>query len=187
MFEVESTGSTFGFEGVSNSQGRVVLGVPAGVQIPTGSFVVTAYIFDAQNFEVDRDVLEVDTASLAVATDVEGAPLGVVATVTDAAGQPWEGRTVQWSVLRNGVELYDGEGLTASDGTVAVQGEDGKIPGGPLTIQLDLVGLGGDVADSDSRRRLRRRLGAPGPTRRSSRRCLGKKYVRGGDQGHRHR
>ena len=50
--------------------------------------MVTAYIFDAQNFEVDRDVLEVDTASLAVATDVEGAPLGVVATVTDAAASP---------------------------------------------------------------------------------------------------
>ena len=126
------------------------LELPDGQAPPTGAFTVVAYIFDAQNFVTDSATLEVDTARLSLDAANAASPLGVVATVTDIGGDPWAGRTIRWTVLRNGVPLYDYEDDTGTDGTVAVLGDELGVPAGPLTVRAQLVGL---VRRSSSRPR----------------------------------
>ena len=107
---------------------------------------------------------------MTVAKDVAGAPLGVVATVTDFNGGPYEGRTVRWTVKRGGTTLYTGHGETGADGTVAVTGDTLGVPAGPLTVVLELLRLHRRAHRRPKPRpstRQRQRAGPHAPTRPS--------------------
>ena len=103
LFTVLQDGSSlFEYPATTDGSGRAVLGLPAGESLPQGAFTVSVFIFDGAGLVSDFDDVTVDTAAMSVATGVSGTPLGVVATVTDFNGGPYEGRTVRWTVKRGG-------------------------------------------------------------------------------------
>ncbi len=64
----------------------------------------------------------VDTAEVGLQTRRRrpGSPFGVTATVTDPSG-PVQGRTVRFTVSKNGTELFEYADASAADGTVVLR------------------------------------------------------------------
>ncbi|MGC4108858.1 MAG: hypothetical protein QM747_00175 [Nocardioides sp.] len=93
----------------------------------------------------DNAVVGVQTATPSAAS-----PFGVTATVTDPSG-PVPGRTVRFTVSKNGTQLFQYADASAADGTVVLQLPSGQgMPSGKLTVQADLIGQDGTPIDSQT-------------------------------------
>jgi hypothetical protein len=93
-----------------------------------------------------------DTATLGVQTGAQtpASPFGVTATVTDASG-PVQGRTVRFTVSRNGSELFEYADASAGDGTVVLRVPAGDhLPSGQVTVKADLIGDDGEPVDTQT-------------------------------------
>jgi hypothetical protein len=93
-----------------------------------------------------------DNAELGLFTSAPGpgSPFGVTATVTGPAG-PVANRTVEFTVARNGTQLFQYDDASAADGTVVLRLPAGeRLPSGRLDVTADLIGPDGQPVDTQA-------------------------------------
>ncbi|MBF4765509.1 hypothetical protein ISU07_20460 [Nocardioides islandensis] len=133
---------------VTDTNGRVSLRVPTGQSIPSGVITVTATVLGASGQVVDTDTLVLDTAKLTLTNGdpAAGNPLGFSVRATDLSDTAVAGRTVRFTVTRNGTELYSRDVTTDEDGVAVAPLKSGvtTAPAGEIRIVARLLDVSGE-------------------------------------------
>jgi hypothetical protein len=133
---------------LTNADGLVTLKLPTGQSVPSGVLTVTADVYGASGQVVDTDTLVLDTAKLTL-TDGDpaaGNPLGFSVRATDLSATAVAGRTVRFTVTRNGTELYSRDVTTDEDGVAVAPLKSGvtTAPAGEIRIVARLLDVSGE-------------------------------------------